>query len=207
MRNIYKKKAVAFVIVVAMIISTGVTVLSDWNPGDDYKMHFPQLPDEDGWDVYATTGLLGYPQVCLADDWNCSESGPVTDIHFWGSWLNGIEGVINYFTISIYTDIPATQDPDSYSKPGECLWSEDFYEWATIQIDSPYWKGWYNPITSEYIESDHNISYQYNIMNIMEPFYQEQGTIYWLSISANVQVELDPQPLWEIGRASCRERV
>ena len=24
---------------------------ADWLPGDGHKMHFPQLPDEDGWDV------------------------------------------------------------------------------------------------------------------------------------------------------------
>ena len=25
--------------------------LADWDPADGHKMHFPQLPDEDGWDV------------------------------------------------------------------------------------------------------------------------------------------------------------
>ena len=25
--------------------------LADWEPADGHKMHFPQLPDEDGWDV------------------------------------------------------------------------------------------------------------------------------------------------------------
>jgi hypothetical protein len=43
----------------------------------DHKMHFPQLPDPTGWDVKAG---------CLEDDWECSETGYVTDIHFWGSW-------------------------------------------------------------------------------------------------------------------------
>ncbi|MCJ7578787.1 MAG: hypothetical protein MUO91_10085, partial [candidate division Zixibacteria bacterium] len=46
----------------------------------NHKMHFPQLPDLEGWDVYAV-----YPKT-LADDWKCSATGPVTDIHFWGSW-------------------------------------------------------------------------------------------------------------------------
>lgn len=43
-----------------------------------------QLPDEDGWDVMAM-------DRCLADDWACTRSGEVTDIHFWGSWHGGIE--------------------------------------------------------------------------------------------------------------------
>jgi hypothetical protein len=46
----------------------------------NHKMHFPQLPDLEGWDVYAV-----YPKT-LADDWQCSETGEVLDIHFWGSW-------------------------------------------------------------------------------------------------------------------------
>ena len=58
-------------------------VLADWDPGDGHKMHFPQLPDEEGWDVNAT-----FPKV-LADDWTCSGTGWVEDIHFWGSWRHG----------------------------------------------------------------------------------------------------------------------
>ena len=54
----------------------------------EHKMHFPQLPDEDGWDVNAT-------DMCLADDWECSETGYVTDVHFWGSWEQGYMGVFD----------------------------------------------------------------------------------------------------------------
>ena len=50
------------------------------------KMHFPQLPDPNGWDVKADGGL------CLADDWQCDGTGPVRDIHFWGSWKGDVVG-------------------------------------------------------------------------------------------------------------------
>jgi hypothetical protein len=53
-------------------------------------MHFPQLPDSTGWDVKASGG------ICLADDWQCSETGYVGDIHFWGSWKNGIVGQFDW---------------------------------------------------------------------------------------------------------------
>jgi len=169
-------------------------------PSDDYKMHYPQLPDEDGWDVYATAGLTQpqYPQVCLADDWLCTEAGPVSDIHFWGSWLNDTVGTITSFIIAIYTDIPAEQNPDGYSKPGECLWERTFYpgEWTEVRIDSPYLQGWYDPSAGYYIENDHNTYYQYNIVDITEPIIQEKGTIYWLSISASVKEMAALQPLW-----------
>jgi len=81
-----KSTMIPLVAGIACILAT--PVLADWQPGDGHKMHFPQLPDEDGWDVNASSGL------CLADDWQCSQTGPVEDIHFWGSWMHGDVGQI-----------------------------------------------------------------------------------------------------------------
>jgi uncharacterized repeat protein (TIGR01451 family) len=170
------------------------TIDDEW---PNHKMHYPQLPDESGWDVYATVGLTGYPQICLADDWMCSETGPVTDIHFWGSWKNGLEGVILGFNIAIHADIPADQSPTNYSMPGDQLWVQNISVWDTIDITSPTFEGWYDPYTGEILYNDHNEYFQYNIINITDPFIQQNGTIYWLRISAIVLE--DPtgfQPLW-----------
>jgi len=199
MKDIYKKKAVVFAIVAVLIASISTVSLADWTPGDGHKMHYPQLPDEAGWDVYATAGLAqyGYPEICLADDWNCSESGHVTDIHFWGSWKNGREGNILAFVIAIAEDIPASENPDGYSKPGTTLWERTFEFWDAVAIDPPSMEGWYNPYTGEVIYDDHNNYFQYNIVDIPGPFYQIEGTIYWLSISAIVEYEpIGLQPLW-----------
>lgn len=57
---------------------------ADWIPSDGHKMHYPQLPDPSGWDVNAMVDQVFARK--LADDWRCSESGPVKDIHFWGSY-------------------------------------------------------------------------------------------------------------------------
>ena len=153
----------------------------DWQPGDPYKMHYPQLPDEAGWDVMATE------PVVLADDWMCSDTGWVKDIHFWGSWKNGIEGEILYFVLSIHEDIPAEQNPDGYSKPGATLWERDIAVFNATPIDPPTAEGWYDPSTGEYIIDDHQAYFQYNVC-LDEPdwFWQEEGTIYWLNISAVV---------------------
>jgi len=72
---------------VLCVVGLPALALGDWQPGDGHKMHFPQLPDEDGWDVRAS-------YICLADDWECSEDGFVRDMHFWGSWRNGDVGLI-----------------------------------------------------------------------------------------------------------------
>lgn len=169
--------------------------LSDWNPGDDYKMHFPQLPDPYGWDVDATYIQGVFPQNCLADDWKCMESGPITDLHFWGSWLNDTEGDILRFSIAIAADMPA--DPlTPYSRPGETLWERTFYpdDWV---VAGPWdgIQGWYDPGEGFYINEDHALYWQYNIENISNPFIQEVESIYWLSISAIVHPD-SPQPRW-----------
>ncbi len=86
-----------------------------WQTGDDYKMHYPQLPDSSGWDVNAT-----WP-VVLADDWLCSETGWVKDLHFWGGWRDGQPGVVSQFVLSIHEDIPAgTVCVDTTWATGDC---------------------------------------------------------------------------------------
>lgn len=161
-----------------------------WQPDDGHKMHFPQLPDEEGWNVMDVSPMV------LADDWQCSESGDVTDITFWGSWQDGTVGTISSFNVSILSDIPDPDpgDPLTYSMPGELLWSMviPFEEVNSVNItpDPQLWEGWYDPITEIYTYPDHDNYFQYDIKNISEPFIQTQGVIYWLSISANLSSPL-----------------
>ncbi|MHC4396423.1 MAG: DUF7901 domain-containing protein [Planctomycetota bacterium] len=154
------------------------TALADWIPGDDFKMHYPQLPDPFGLDVMATV-----PKI-LADDFQCAESGFITDVHFWGSWRDDVIGDITNVHLSIHADIP---DPDGtgrgYSMPGLELWSLDT-DGAIILPVAPSPQGWYNPNTAEYYPDNHVQYFQYNIsIPEQQAFYQEQGTIYWLDIS------------------------
>lgn len=179
------------------IISLGPSKeITDWNPGDDYKMHFPQLPDPFGWDVDATYVEGVFPYNCLADDWMCSESGPVSDIHFWGSWFNDIIGTIIAFNVAIATDIPVDPPSILYSRPGITLWERTFYpgEWIVAgPWEGP--QGWYDRGEGFYLPDNHVLYWQYNIEHIEDPFIQEAGTIYWLSISAIILPD-PPQPRW-----------
>src|SRR5215469_15306949 len=55
---------------------------------------FPQPPQiEGGLDV--RDDFAG--NLVLADDFSCSTTGAVTDIHIWGSWLNDMKGTITNF--------------------------------------------------------------------------------------------------------------
>ncbi|KKL14622.1 hypothetical protein LCGC14_2513840, partial [marine sediment metagenome] len=72
------------ILIITVICALAIPSFADWPDTDDHKMHWPQLPDPFGWDVFAGTTADGTQKV-LADDWLCTQSGPVDDIHFWGS--------------------------------------------------------------------------------------------------------------------------
>ncbi len=154
-----------------------------WIPGDPHKMHYPQLPDEAGWDVNATEPLV------LADDFECTQTGWIQDLHWWGSWKHGEETFIQYFAVAIAADIPASESPTGYSMPGETLREWYIYEYNPVPIDPPTAEGWYDPSIGLVIPDDHQSYYQYNVCfeDPAEWFWQDSGTIYWLSISAVVE--------------------
>ena len=161
------------------------TAGADWFPGEDHKMHFPQMPDTDGWDVKGTT-----PSI-LADNWQCSESGPVTDFHIWGSWEGGLTGSITEVRVSIHENVPADPtDPTSFNQPGSLLWAQAFDSAGFVMLDP--WgfgvQGWYDPTTGNVKTNDHDTFHQINIENINNPFVQTFGEVYWLNFS----VSLDP---------------
>ena len=151
-----------------------------WEPGDPHKMHYPQLPDPAGWDVKAT------PMYLCADDWMCSESGWVKDIHFWGSWLHGIEAPIASFVLTIYRDVPQGVDKP-YSHPGEPLWQRTVPDFTMVPVIPPTLEGWYDPFQQIILMDDHQMYYRYDIeLDSLDWFLQDEGTIYWLGIFAVV---------------------
>lgn len=160
----------------------GAPAWADWLPGDGHKMHFPQLPDPNGWDVDFTTTFV-------ADDWRCTSTGAVGDIHFWLSAKGDLGvGQLGLVWVNIYPDIP---DPDgagpAYSRPDRTqpLWSRIFnpgqYQMTPVQSGV---QGWYSPWPSEYavVPGDHQLYWQVNITDIVGPFVQQLNTIYWLEL-------------------------
>lgn len=151
----------------------------DWVPDDGHKMHWPQLPDPNGWDVRVEGQTV-------ADDWMCTQSGPVSGIHFWVSWHEdgGNPADILNVHLSIHSDIP---DPDGsgpmYSMPGAPLWQQDFAP-QQIQFTGPQIgvQGWYDPAGGFVMPNDHQNYWQINVANIPEPFFQLMGTVYWLDV-------------------------
>ena len=156
----------------AIAFSTAPLAVADWYPGDPYKMHAPQEPDPFGWDVC----------ICcqaVADDFKCAETGPITDIHFWTSWLHDDLGEVLDWHIAIYDD--------AKGQPGKELWRWDGQGNITIIPYGTGDQGWVCPVSQWQVPSDHKSFYQVNITEIIEPFKQEQDTVYWLVISAVVE--------------------
>ena len=178
--------------VIAAILA--VPASAHWDTGDPFKMHWPQMPDlETGLDVLATV-----PKV-LADDFLCTQTGPITSIHVWGSWLND-EFPIDpdetqnpgnvTFRLSLHKNIPAPS-PDEFSRPGEEIWHGYF------SPGSFKWRVWAENLREGFFDPNippgqdpiigHDsmvIQYNFHIPYTSEPPMQEEGNIYWLDLMA-----------------------
>jgi hypothetical protein len=192
MRFISRLSVVTVGAVTLTLCAAGIA-RGDWDPGEYHKMHYPQLPDltPTGLDVLATydptsTGPQGPLWKTLADDFLCTQSGPISDIHFWGSWLNDQVFTGVQFKLSIHADIPAT--PTSFSRPAfPPLWERVVTPtnqrlYSTLPPPLPP-EQFYNPNTGQIMGTDRQI-WQYNFTDIVDPFIQEAGRIYWLDVQA-----------------------
>jgi hypothetical protein len=168
------------VIALGLTLALSMLAMADWDPGDGHKMHYPQLPAYlINPDLIAMDVSFEYGR--LADDWECPESGDVTDIHFWVSWQGDMVEPIQGFTVVIWSDNPV--GPDGYSIPNEPLWSRDFWQGDFVVRDMPdHLQDWFHPWQDSIWNADHLLWQQVNIVDIEDPFYQEEGNIYWLEI-------------------------
>jgi len=129
-------------------------------------------------DYYATD-----PSI-LADDWLCMDGLPITDIHWWGSYLafeeNSPTPLIDprhpdQFSFSMHLDV-AADDPANnfgYSFPGSQV------NGALANL-TDYTVNYFGTIDhGDFFEH----IYQYNFL-LPEPWLQQMGQIYWLDISA-----------------------
>jgi hypothetical protein len=149
-------------------------------------------------DMAAGVNIISFPMMgmIVADDWLCDDGDPITEIHFWGSYLDpsgqshweqsnpgppdfplppppGVEK----FVISFHKDVPAGVDPNMpWSHPGELIRLDEvetFFEryWDSVPHMGPEGLPWW----------EHKFYY---IVRLEKPFEQETGNIYWLDVSA-----------------------
>ena len=146
-----------------------------------------------GWDEPSNY----YWRPIVADDWQCTDERPVTDIHWWGSFLGWSQPypppvVPQAFHIGIWTDVPAGVD-QTWSHPGILIWEHYCDKWVSnfFGYDVP-------PLGAEedpkFYEKE--ACFQFNqLLSEEDWFYQDPNApwdidgdptsaIYWLSISA-----------------------
>jgi hypothetical protein len=160
-----------------LILFLSPMVYADWNQGDAYKMHFPQMPNPFGWDICLHEQMV-------ADDFTCTQTGPITDIHFWVSWMyNEPDWAGVSFNVQIWSNLP--QGPCGGGMPGQPLWT--WYGDGNFTVRQPPeigQQGWHCPATQVTSPQDHINYWQINITDIQETFTQEKGQTYWLVIRA-----------------------
>jgi len=203
-------RTIAFVSIVAVCF-TVTTTSADWDPSQPAK--WVQLPDlsPEGMDINATydpvAGGLN-SLIVLADDFLCTSTDPITDIHLWGSWIQDVlpqvfdpdeptfyrpdPGSVQ-FHLSIRADIPADTGPlpTPYSRPGELLWSKVFNpgEFLARPYAQNIEEGWYDPLSGQYVFPGDTVAWQYNFLIPEDEAFIQQGdaanpVIYWLDVAA-----------------------
>jgi hypothetical protein len=149
-------------------------------------------PFFNGWDEVSS---FGGPQV-VADDWVCSTETPVTDVHWWGSFLGWREmypppfALPGSFQLAIWTDVPAGVD-QPFSHPGTVLWEIPCveYTWA--------FAGWdVDPRDPLGINLDSMFKFT---CDLPQGAWFDQGpvsSIFWLSIAAIYPEGTPPASPW-----------
>jgi hypothetical protein len=134
-----------------------------------------------GWDE-----LSVYSKQIVADDWLCTDTRPVTDIHWWGSYQQwnedkAPENSPSAFHIGIWKDVPAGVDKE-WSHPGEMIW-----EWIAgrSELNERVVGSDFHP---DYMEKPDSC-FRYDFIIPEEKWFYQEGdsSIYWISISALYQ--------------------
>lgn len=177
-----------------------------WTESETKWLQTPDL-SPNGIDVDATMELAEpiWPPQILADDFNCTESEPITDISIWGSWFNDEmpygDPIAVEFTLCIYSDDPC--GPSGWSEPNELLWRMDFPAGAfTVEYAWEGPEGYFNPCMPEYYLENHWNAWKYNFhIDPCEAFIQQgdpcEPTVYWLAVQAR-PIPMEEPPPWPI---------
>ncbi len=143
----------------------------------------PYIPDDayHGWDEYSEYG--GY-QIA-ADDWVCLTDLPVTDVHWWGSFLRWSHPyppeLPQAFHIGIWTDDPGAGGDPPFSHPATLIWEHvcDDYEVEFV--------GWdFDPREVDGIPVPPEATFKFSQLLPDDAWFHQPGDegIYWVSIAA-----------------------
>ncbi len=151
--------------------------------------YIPQGALFNGWNERSSQLLNGTDFQIVADDWICTNNQPITDIHWWGSFLGWSQSnlppmVPEMFAIEFWTDMPAGPNSE-YSHP-------DLYlNGLSCSINDPHFScsfvGW--DIDPRGI-SPPEACFEFNYI-LPQPWEQPLpgSNVYWMSIVASYNME------------------
>jgi len=160
----------------------------------------PDMTMGENMPSYSISGETGEWPL-RADDWLC-DGRRITDIHWWGSYLNWATsnpGPVDPpadstnrpvgFTLSWHEDIPAEEF--GYSMPSNPAIKEIF-----VSIDQCH-EMYYGPVFQSWKEPpvyEHEYQYYVDLLDPAagEPWHETNGVIYWLNIQAVFPPTWDP---------------
>lgn len=184
MSRIFNRHLLAIGLGAALSASGGVS-LADWDPQDGHKMHWPQMPDPNGWDICLNHSII-------ADDFQCSQTEPITDVHFWVSWQDDIT------RWDLIQSIDVTFFADAGSHPGNVLRGYSIAPTSpsfSYRLAGSGQQGWHCPSTPYTEPLDHLNFYQINLKPLDEPWFnQTQGGHYWLGLKITMLPDGDADP-------------
>jgi len=156
---------------------------------------FLQAPDEtpNGMDIRIDRND-GEPRL-LADDFECTTTGALRDVHLWNSWKDDQKGHVNKFHLFIYSDDPigagGTDPCNTFSKPDRELWSGEYSHYdESLYLDlRNEYEWWWDPNTGELVEDGDQKIWYYEIGIPAAEAFEQQGSAvnpitYWLGVWA-----------------------
>lgn len=135
----------------------------EWTAVNEVDVAWSQGLNEDGGWALASQFAADYPfHAETADDFACSDGRPIVAIEWWGAYWNpGAPPYAASFIVRFYANDAGSRFP----RPGELLHVQECTDYSEELIPEQAW--WYR----YYCELE-------------EPFLQEEGVIYWVSVQA-----------------------
>ena len=187
-------------------LAMGFVAVLGASPTQGGRVKWSQRPDESSLGIDIRCDRNDAVPRILADDFKCTTTGLITDVHLWGSWKGDVKGGITKIHLSIHSDVPAVP-PATYSRPGALLWQRDFLpgDFAEVlyrDLTTAY-EGWWDPYRNIAIPNGDRRIWQYDINIRPSLAFKQVGTpnkpvVYWL----DVHVETDEG---EFGWKTARE--
>jgi hypothetical protein len=150
--------------------------------------------------VFGGYDVLNDISWVLADDFLCTNTGPITDIHLWGSFLSNAVTANLTFYLAIYDNIPVGPgNPNNFSMPGNLKWSEIF---APGQYNQSFYTNgqetFMEPRVPSNLGPDSQVWYFcfYPTNQFVQQGSATATNVYWLMVFAQPPAGAGPPPMY-----------